>query len=183
VNRRELEHIVRAACDLLGEDVVIVGGSQAALAQFPDDLPKSAILSREADVAALVDPVDEKATIINGNIGEDTLFHTTHGFFAEGVSRELFTFPPGWQERAIAIDGRAARSTTGLCPEIHDLAVAKLAAGRQKDVETELPQARRDLAVGLIEQAARPGRRSRSRRRIRLLEDLLEEDVHGHTEA
>jgi hypothetical protein len=35
----------------------------------------------------------------------------------------------------------------------------------------------------LIEQAARPGRRSRSRRRIRLLEDLLEEDVHGHTEA
>ena len=135
MNRRELEHIVRAACDLLGEDVVIVGGSQAALAQFPDDLPKSAILSREADVAALVDPVDEKATIINGNIGEDTLFHTTHGFFAEGVSRELFTFPPGWQERAIAIDGRAARSTTGLCPEIHDLAVAKLAAGRQKDVD------------------------------------------------
>jgi hypothetical protein len=122
----------------LGEDVVIVGGSQAALAQFPDDLPKSAILSREADVAALVDPVDEKATIINGNIGEDTLFHTTHGFFAEGVSRELFTFPPGWQERAIAIDGRAARSTTGLCPEIHDLAVAKLAEteGRRLDQVT-----------------------------------------------
>jgi hypothetical protein len=205
VNRRELEHIVRAACDLLGEDVVIVGGSQAALAQFPDDLPKSAILSREADVAALVDPIDEKATIINANIGEDTLFHTTHGFFAEGVSRELFIFPPGWQERAIEIDGRADRSTTGLCPEIHDLAVAKLAAGRQKDVdwiksllrsghlraalllervvETELPQARRDLAVGLVEQAARPGKRSRSRRRIRLLEDLLEEDVPGDTET
>jgi hypothetical protein len=36
VNRDELKHIVRAVCDLLEEDTVIVGGSQAALAQFPN---------------------------------------------------------------------------------------------------------------------------------------------------
>ena len=194
----ELQHVIRAACDLLGEDVVIVGGSQAALAQFPNDLPKSVVVSREADIAAVDDPIDQKAMIINGNIGKDTLFHTTHGFFAEGVSRELFVLPPTWRERAIAVDGHATHKTTGLCPEIHDLAVAKLAAGRQKDVdwiksllksghlkaeqflertfEAGLPPVRRDLAVGLVEQAARPGRRSRSRRRVRLLEDLLGEE-------
>ena len=73
-----------------------------------------------------------------------------------------------------------------------------MAAGRQKDIdwiksllksghlkaeqflertlEAGLPPVRRDLAVGLVEQAARPGRRSRSRRRVRLLEDLLGEE-------
>lgn len=194
MNRRELAHVVRAACDLLGEDVVIVGGSQAALAQFPEGLPRLATLSCETDLAALVDPVDEKATIINGSIGEDTLFHSTYGYYAEGVSRDLFIFPPAWLDRAIELDGHASRHATGLCPEIHDLAAAKVAAGRQKDVdwikvllgsghlraeqllervlETELTQSRRQLAVGLVEQAARPGRRRR--RRIRFLEDLLD---------
>ncbi len=65
MNRTELEHIVRAACDILGEDTVIVGGSQAALAQFPDDLPRSVLMSRDADVAALEDPTEEKALLIN----------------------------------------------------------------------------------------------------------------------
>jgi len=198
MKREELEHIVRACCDLLGEDKIIVGGSQAALAQFPHDLPGYALMSIEADVAALEDPRDEKAMIVNGNIGEDTLFHTTHGIFAEGVSRELFEFPPGWEQRAIEVDGRGARPTTGLCPEIHDLAIAKLAAGRQKDSDwikallqsghlrpdlllervsqSTLPPSRRELAVGLVEQAAKPGRRSRNRRKIHLLRKLLLED-------
>jgi hypothetical protein len=162
-------------------------------------------MSREADVAALEDSTEEKALMINGNIGEDTLFHTMHGFYAEGVARELFHLPPGWELRALAIEGRGANSTTGLCPEIHNLAVAKLAAGRQKDSEwirallksghlqpalflerasqSELPRDRRDLAVGLVEQVARPGRRNRSRRRIQLFGDLLSEEATGEPEA
>ncbi|MGH9917912.1 MAG: DUF6036 family nucleotidyltransferase [Nitrososphaerales archaeon] len=199
MNRSELEHIVRAVCDLLKEDTVIVGGSQAALAQFPDDLPRSVLMSREADVAALDDPTEEKAFLINGYVGEDTRFHTTHGIYAEGVARELFQLPPGWEQRATSIEGHGRGSTTGLCPEIHDLAVSKLAAGRQKDSEwirallrsghlraelflertsqSELSRDRRDLAVGLVEQAARPGKRNRSRSRIRLLRNLLSEDT------
>jgi hypothetical protein len=195
MNREELEHIVRACCDLLGEDKIIVGGSQAALAQFPHDLPKYALMSSEADVAALDDPTDEKAMIVNGNIGEDTLFHSTHGVYAEGVAREIFAFPPGWEQRAIEVDGRGDRPSTGLCPEIHDLAIAKLAAGRKKDSDwiksllasghlkpdlllerasqSPLSRSRRELAVGLVEQAAKPGRRNRNRRKINLLRKLL----------
>jgi hypothetical protein len=191
----ELQHIIRAACDLLKEDVVIVGGSQAAVAQFPEGLPKSLLLSREADIAALSDPSDEKALIINGNIGEDTLFHTTHGVYAEGVSLAMFVLPETWMQRAIELDGLSKRRTVGLCPEIHDLAVAKLAAGRAKDIdwiktllrsghlradlfleralEVALPPSRRTLAIGLVEQAARPGKKSRIRKRIKSLEDLL----------
>lgn len=192
----ELRHIIRAACELIEEDVVIVGGSQAVIAQFPEGLPKSLLLSREADIAALSDPSDEKALIINGNIGEYTLFHSTHGVYAEGVSRSMFALPDLWMDRAIELDGLAQRKTIGLCPEVHDLAVAKLVAGRGKDVdwiktllrsghlkadlflervlEVALTPSRRTLAIGLVEQAARPGRKSRIRRRIKSLEDLLE---------
>jgi hypothetical protein len=199
VNREELTHIIRAACDLLGEEVVIVGGSQAAIAQFPDDLPRIVVLSREADIAALDYPTEEKAWMINGNIGEDTLFHTTNGIFAEGVGRELFLFPCGWEARAITLDGQGATKASGLCPEIHDLAVAKLAGGRQKDVnwikallqsghikpalllercsQSTLAPDRRELAIGLIEQAGRPGKRGR--RELRHLTEVLRGEGTG----
>jgi hypothetical protein len=36
MNRRELEHAIRAACDALGTPEVIVVGSQAILGEFPD---------------------------------------------------------------------------------------------------------------------------------------------------
>lgn len=205
MNREELEHIVRATCDLLRETTVIVGGSQAALAQFPDDLPSAVQMSREADVAALDDPTEAKALLINMNIGEGTIFHSTHGIYVEGVNRELFHLPPDWDKRAISIEGHGATISTGLCPEIHDLAVAKLAAGRPKDTdwiktllnsghlrpevflervsESELHPVRRKLAVGIVKQAARPGKRNRSRNRIRLLGDALlaEDDPEADT--
>jgi hypothetical protein len=198
VNREELEHVVRATCDLLGEDAVIIGGSQAALAQFPDDLPRSVLMSREVDVAALDDPTEAKALLINKNIGEGTIFEDTHGVYAEGVGRELFHLPPDWETRAISVEGHGPTNSTGLCPEIHDLAVAKLAAGRPKDTEwikvllrsghlrpdlfleriseSELRPDRKRLAVGLVKQAAQPGRRNRNRNKIRLLENLLSDE-------
>lgn len=36
MTRRELEHAIRAACDVSDEDEVIVFGSQAILGQHPD---------------------------------------------------------------------------------------------------------------------------------------------------
>ena len=133
MRREELDHIVRAAGDVINEDEVIVAGSQAALAQFPEGLPKLATLSVEADVVALDDPDDAKATQINGAIGEDTLFHETYGYYAEGIGRALLVLPPDWEKRAHRVISRGQRDVTGIYPEIHDLAVAKLAAGRDKD--------------------------------------------------
>ena len=96
MNREEIEHVIRAAGGVLDEDQVIVVGSQAILAQFPDDLPRAVLLSREVDVMATDDPTGEKALLINGAIGEDTLFDNTFGVFAEGVKCGLCQFPPGW---------------------------------------------------------------------------------------
>ncbi len=41
--------------------------------------------------------------------------------------------PAGWRERVIAYAGEAARSAVGICLDPHDLAISKLAAGREKD--------------------------------------------------
>ena len=36
MNREQLEHAIRAACDVANEDIVIVFGSQAILGSHPD---------------------------------------------------------------------------------------------------------------------------------------------------
>lgn len=36
MTREELEHAIRAACDVSGDDEVYVFGSQAILGQYPD---------------------------------------------------------------------------------------------------------------------------------------------------
>jgi hypothetical protein len=49
VTREELEHAIRAACDVAGDDAVYVFGSQAILGQFPD-APAGLRQSVEVDI-------------------------------------------------------------------------------------------------------------------------------------
>lgn len=51
MNRVQLFHAIRAACDIAGVDRVIVVGSQSILGSFSEDeLPPTATASREVDV-------------------------------------------------------------------------------------------------------------------------------------
>ena len=74
MNRSQLEHIIRASGDVLKEDAVIIVGSQSILGSSPEGLPREVTLSTEADVMAVSDPTGAKALLINGTIGEFTLF-------------------------------------------------------------------------------------------------------------
>lgn len=82
MTREELEHAIRAACDLADETEVIVFGSQAILGQFPN-APDELRQSAEADIAPkhAVDKVD----LIDAVLGEDSQFHRQHGFYVHGV--------------------------------------------------------------------------------------------------
>ena len=44
------------------------------------------------------------------------------------------TLPAGWRERLVPICNANTRGATGWCLEVHDLAVSKLVAGREKDL-------------------------------------------------
>jgi hypothetical protein len=49
VKREDLEHIIRAAAEIADDSEIIVIGSQAILASFPD-APEALLVSMEADV-------------------------------------------------------------------------------------------------------------------------------------
>jgi hypothetical protein len=80
VNRVHLLHLIRAACDLLDVEEVVVLGSQAILATEPEDgLPYHATRSREADIAAWLDPDQSLSHRLAGVLGEDSAFDQANG--------------------------------------------------------------------------------------------------------
>src|SRR5690606_12739628 len=111
---------------ITGADEVVVVGSQAVLGSYPD-APHELIWSMEADVFTFRSAGD--AHLLEGSIGEGSTFHQTFGYFAHGIGEETSTLPRGWKERLVPIKSANTGGATGLCLDVHDLAVAKLAAG------------------------------------------------------
>lgn len=131
MQRHQLEHIIRAAAGITGAQQFVIVGSQAILGQFPR-APEELLVSIEADVFSLRDPAD--SDLIDGSIGEGSPFHQTFGYYAHGVGADTAVLPSGWKERMVPIHNENTGGGTGLCLEIHDLAVSKLVAGREKDL-------------------------------------------------
>jgi hypothetical protein len=132
MNRAALEHILRAAAAISDERDLVVVGSQAVLAQFPQ-APIDLLASIEADVFPRHAP--SKSILIDGAIGELSAFHQTFGYYAHGVDETTATLPIGWEERLVPIRNENTGGATGWCLEVHDLAASKLVAGREKDLD------------------------------------------------
>ena len=122
----------RAAAAITGADRLVIVGSQAILCQFPQ-APEELLASIEADVFSLRDPAD--SDLIDGSIGEGSPFHQTFGYYAHGVGANTAVLPSGWKERLVQLHNENTGGGAGLCLEVHDLAVAKLVAGREKDLK------------------------------------------------
>lgn len=132
MKRSELEHLIRAAGSIANDDQIVVVGSQSILGQFPD-APPALLFSAEADLFPLNHP--ELAELIDGSIGEGSAFHESFGYYAQGVDDKTATLPAGWRGRLIRITNPNTQGITGLCLEVHDLAISKYVAGRPKDLE------------------------------------------------
>ncbi|HJT99071.1 MAG TPA: DUF6036 family nucleotidyltransferase [Rhodanobacteraceae bacterium] len=133
MQRAQLEHLIRAAGAVTGSRRLIVIGSQAILGAHPDDAPPEALRSREADLI----PIDAPDTIdvLTGTLGELSAFDEAYGYHADGVDLSTATLPSGWRDRLVPIDNPNTNGYVGLCLEVHDLAVSKYVAGREKDRE------------------------------------------------
>lgn len=134
MNREQLEHLIRAAGAVLGEDTVIVLGSQAILASFPEGLPAPAVISLEADFLPLDDPDEAKADLIAGDLGEGSPFQEQYGIYADGVGEHTARLPEGWRDRLVSLENENTNGVTALCLEPHDLIISKLLANRPKDL-------------------------------------------------
>lgn len=143
MTREQLEHVIRAACTVADDDEVIVIGSQSLLAQFPHP-PPELTQSLEADVYPKNHP--ERAELIDGALGELSMFHNTFGYYVDGVAETTATLPRGWADRLVAIRNANTLGKTGWCLDFHDLLIAKYVAGREKDRRYTEAAARHGLA-------------------------------------
>jgi len=132
MQRSELEHLIRASGEVANDNEIIVIGSQAILGQFPN-APVRLLTSMEADIFPKNRP--ERADKVDGAIGEGSSFHELHGYYAQGVGVETAILPNGWQNRLIGVNNENTNGITGLCLEVHDLAISKFVANRPKDLE------------------------------------------------
>jgi hypothetical protein len=127
MKRRELEHVLRASAAITNDNSFVVIGSQAVLLPFPD-APAELLLSNEVDLYPSMHP--ERADLIDGAIGQLSMFHDTFGYHADGVGPETATMPGDWMTFAKLY---YIGELTVVSPDLHDLAVSKCVAGRDKD--------------------------------------------------
>ena len=115
MNRAQFEHAIRAAGAILGESEVLVIGSQAIHASLGDLPLPEAERSIEVDVSSLEDEDGRKADLIDGSIGELSMFQDTFGYYAQGVTPGSAVLPSGWRERLVPYCTPATKGVTALC--------------------------------------------------------------------
>jgi hypothetical protein len=136
MQRNKVDHALRAAAGVTGHDVFVLIGSAALIARIKGPTPASMLMTQEVDIYAFdVENVEELSDLIDGSIGQNSPFHTSFGFFADGVSPETAKMPSDWMGRATKYSSPACPGVTAIVPEENDLALAKLVAWREKDID------------------------------------------------
>ena len=131
MTRDQLEHVIRASAAIAGVEDIVVIGSQSVLGAFPN-APGELLVSQEAEVFPMNHP--ERSDLIDGSIGEGSPFQKLFGYYAHGVDDQTAILPKAWRERLILVSGEGTRDAKGWCLDVHDLAIAKYIAGREKDL-------------------------------------------------
>lgn len=126
MTREELEHVLRASAAITTDHSFVVG-SQSVLLTYPN-APTELLMSNELDLYPAMHP--ERAALIDGAIGQLSMFHDTFGYYADGVGPETARMPDDWMKAATL---HYIGDLTAIAPDIHDVAVSKCVAGRDKD--------------------------------------------------
>jgi hypothetical protein len=174
MKKQQLDHILRAAGRITGEKQFIIIGSQALHAKFAD-LPDEIVASVEVDLIAK--GAADRTEWLNV-IGQDSPFHEEFGYYADPVDEATAILPKGWKGRLVDLPPGDTDGVRALCLDPHDLAIAKYAARRPKDLRFNHELARRGIVTQkrLLEllQATPVGKDIRERIRRDILKDFSE---------
>lgn len=132
MNRDALEHLIRAAAAVTNERELVVLGSQSILGTVPN-APAELLSSRVAEIYLLRNP--DAASLIDGSIGEGSIFDERFGYYARGVVPDAAMLPARWEDRLVKIQNENTNRKIGYCLSPGDLAAAKLAAFRENDLK------------------------------------------------
>ncbi|MDR2335235.1 MAG: hypothetical protein LBE61_17355 [Burkholderiaceae bacterium] len=136
MTRDELEHIVRACGRITDWLEFMVAGSQAILGEieFP---PESLVVSMELDMWPHGDLTSEErdriSDLIEGSIGEGSVFHDTHKVYAQGIGPETIKVPSDFLDRLTRICNRGTDPYIAYCLSPIDVFIGKAVAKREKD--------------------------------------------------
>src|SRR3979490_674959 len=130
MKKREVDHVLRAAGRITGEKQFIIIGSQSLHGKYPD-IADEILTSFEVDLVASKNA--DRTEWLNV-IGVDSPFHESFAYYADPVDLNTATLPKGWKRRLVNLPPGEPEGVRGLCLEPHDLAIAKYAAAREKDL-------------------------------------------------
>jgi hypothetical protein len=97
-------------------------------------MPADMTLTAEIDIyAPHADDIESISEMIDTNIGQGSQFHDEFGYYGDGVSPTTAKMPSDWQARAVEYRGAGCPGVAVIVPEENDVALAKLAAWREKN--------------------------------------------------
>jgi hypothetical protein len=141
MKKQQVDHVLRAAGRITGEKQFIIIGSQSLHGKYPD-IADEILTSFEVDLVASKNA--DRTEWLNV-IGVDSPFHESFGYYADPVDLNTATLPKGWKGRLVNLPPGETEGVRGLCLEPHDLAIAKYAAAREKDLIFTRELARRGI--------------------------------------
>ena len=114
------------------KDLPVIVGSQAifAITDFPPEIVRKSI---ECDYLLLKD-FAEKRPNLTEQLGVFSDYQKETGTYADILGLATVVLPYGWEKRLVKLQDENDE-TIAFCAEIHDVAVSKLMAGREKDFE------------------------------------------------
>jgi len=179
MKKQQVDHVLRVAGRSTGEKQFVIIGSQSLHGTYPD-VPDEILTSFEVDLIASKHA--DRAEWLNV-IGVDSPFHETFGYYADPVDVSTATLPRGWKGRLVNLPPGETEGVKGLCLEPHDLAIAKYAAARDKDLIFTHELARRGMVseerlLSLLEQTPVDGE-LRERMRGQIARDFHAERAVG----
>ncbi len=129
---QSLRHLVDSARALAQSRRIVVLGSAAFLASFPEIGEKGQPLEATLDADFVLDPMNsDLADLLRDAIGEPSILYEKHGYYADCLRPEIVeTFPAGWEGRLVPFAGY----DDVFCLDPYDVALVKLVVGRKKDL-------------------------------------------------
>jgi hypothetical protein len=133
----KVDHILRAAGAVTGQMRFGLIGS-ASIFAWRADVPEEMALTREADLFAC--DVDEEtaeriADELDASLGQSSPFDETYGYYCDGVGPQTAILPSDWRNRAKPYSSPNTGHVVAIVPHPNDVALAKLCAGREKDMD------------------------------------------------
>ena len=130
MRKSNLFELIREIKTIALDEIPIVVGSQAVhlVTNFPPDIVQESI---ECDFL-FPEGKSETRIEVNKKLGVFSNFQLEKGFYADALGLATVILPTNWQARLQPLKDEN-NEIIALVAEIHDIAVSKLIAGREKD--------------------------------------------------